>query len=73
MTESEGITIAEKEYELLPIKQQNLILFKNIKCIQKQIGCFQDKIDKLTLVQKIQYGAIGCLSIALGFMATKVF
>lgn len=54
------LVINKSEFLLMPIKQQNLILFENTEELKKMI-----KVYKFN--QKIQYALIAFLFIGMGF------
>ena len=60
-----GVSIDEKQFMKLSIKQQNCVLFQNMKEIKKEIPSIQ-------LHQKIQYGTLAILTSITFFVLTRV-
>jgi hypothetical protein len=61
-----GIDIDEREFGQLPQKQQNFVIFQNVRANRAEAS-------RNWFHLKLQYATISGIIVAMGFIAAKVF
>lgn len=61
-----GLNITVKEFQRLPVKEQNTILFENTEQLKKMVSTY-------IIQQRISYGWLATLSAVGTWMATRLF
>jgi hypothetical protein len=60
------LTISEAQFNKLPMKQQNKIIFKNTEQLKTMINNYNNILDDYKFHQRIQYAMLAVLASVLG-------
>lgn len=60
------LTISEAQFNKMPIRQQNKVIFKNTEQLKSMINNYNDRLDNFTFHQRIQYVSLVALASILG-------
>lgn len=61
-----GLVITEAQFNKLPVKEQNKIIYRNTEDLKRMVGNYNARLDTFTVHQKIQYFLIGALASIAG-------